>query len=190
MRSGFVAARDERGLNFCDAGEGGDDAFFAGNAGRVGVGADDDEVVSHESGAPESELILDEQNFIRGGVDHQDVHIAVFAQFERSSGADRDDMRFAFGALAVKMREDEVQQSGVFGGGGGGQAQRRSFRARGRNSQAQKQNQGEDFHRPRILQQAGGRAFYRLCAAARQNKFGAAPPPPLNFAFPPAARKK
>ena len=120
--SGFIAAGDEGGLRFGELGEGGDDAVFAGEVGGVFGGSDDDEVVSHEGCSAGAELILDELDFVGGGVDHEDVGVAVFADFERAAGADGDDAGDALGLL-VEVREDGVQQSGVFGGGGGGEPQ-------------------------------------------------------------------
>ena len=88
--------------------------------GRVGGGADDDEVVVHDEPAVDAVSVGHELLLRSGGVDEQHVRLALLAHGHGLAGADGDRLDEVAGLL-LEDRDQDVEQPRVLGAGRRGQ---------------------------------------------------------------------
>ena len=101
-----------------DAAEGFGGVVQAGGMGRVGFGADDDEVVVHDVAAVDAVSVGDEAVLAGPVMDEKGVGVAAGADGKRLAGADGDDVDGESG-LGLEEGENVPEEAGVLGGGGG-----------------------------------------------------------------------
>src|SRR5262249_1731540 len=120
--AGLVAARGEGRLALGDLSEGVRGGGQVADGGRVGLGADDYEVVVHHVQPVDTIAGGHKLVFLGAGVHEHHVGVAAGAQGQRLAGADGDHIH-AGAVLRAKVGQDGVEQAGVGRAGGGGQAQ-------------------------------------------------------------------
>jgi len=115
----LLSPRENEG-RFCgfDAAQAFEDVL-AGCFGRVGLGADDDEIVVHDFLALDAEALGDE--FFLGGLVMDEDHIGIAAprQIERLAGAQGDDAHLDAVGL-FENRQHVAEEAGLLGRGGRG----------------------------------------------------------------------
>jgi len=119
MGAGLVAARDEVGALGLDRTERRNDVLRALDAGRIGLRADQDEVVIHHGVALDAKTFGHKFFFRRFGVDEHDVGIAAAGGIERLSRALCHHLHVDAG-LGLEHRQDVTEQAGILRRGGGG----------------------------------------------------------------------
>ena len=112
MRSGFVAARNERDALVFQCFECGNDILRSLNAGRIALRADQDEVVVHYRVTLDAESFRHEFLLREPRVDEHDVGVATAAGIDRLAGALRDDPHVN-SRLRLKQRQEVAEQTGV-----------------------------------------------------------------------------
>jgi hypothetical protein len=113
----LVAARDEGRLGRFDRFAQAFEDVLAGRLGRVGLGADDDEVVVHDFLALDAEALGDEL-LLGGLVMHEDdVGIAAARHVERLAGAQGDHAHLDAAGL-LEGRQQVAEEAGLLGRGG------------------------------------------------------------------------
>lgn len=141
MRAAAVAAADEGRARRGDAPQRLAGVADAGDARRVGVRADDDEVVEHHVPPRAAEALRDEALLRRAVVHEDQVRIAAPPDIERLAGAERHHARGDAGRPG-EGRQDVTEEAGLLRAGGGGDGDAPLLRRRGRR-QRQEDGSGE-----------------------------------------------